>query len=708
MIGSQIERLYFRYRFEADPKRKKRIEQYILATYQKHIDNLLSEKKVLLPPPDPQKAKGEYPLGEIIYDNKLVSFFGLREHEFIRHIGMYGVSGSGKSNVVFKLIDELLIKNKKVFVFDWKRQYRDFLSIRPNADVLIFGVGNKNIPTFQFNPLIPPIDFSPDQHIEIISQIIANSYYLGEGCIAILRTLIKEKYKEFGVYDGDVKVYPTFKDILNTALTKKSIGRSRDWYDSTLRSLQAICHGALSKIVNVQKPSMQLSELLNHNVFLELGDLGQSQKMFIIQSLLTYIYYYSMNRGIKEKFLNAIIIEEAHHILRDHSNTIKEPISDIIFKEIREFSVSMILIDQNPSLISLPAIANNYVTIGLYTKHSKDINALSSAMFLKPEERDFLGKLECGHGIVKLAGRIFEPFLVRFPHMKIKKGSINDSIVGIHMLKKGFCMELDLKSVGIDLDNNKDNNILNSFQTDSNETSKETIGIDDINKINTCSKSDEKKENQSNGITTSNHYKDKKEIRTTMVKDIDEYPYDGVAKRNKRLKISVRKGNEAIQELIDSGIINKVEISETSGRKCLLEITQDARKQLLEKGAKIRKINKYEGGIEHRYWNHKIAEINRKAGYKVELEKYIDGVGYIDQFIEKGGKKIAIEIETGNSKPIDTIKRDLDAGCFDKVVCVAINDNTYKSIIEKLNVKTDIGNGLIIRRVSHYIHENKT
>ena len=205
--------------------------------------------------------------------------------------------------------------------------------------------------------MIPPPSLEPSQYLEHVCQIVASAYYCGEGVIALLRKAINDLYEEFGVYNGTAQVYPTFKDVLKYINNIERKGMSRDWQESTIRSLEAICHGGIGQIVNVQKPTMQLSELLNHNVFLELGDLSQSQKSFIIQSLLTYLYYYAMNRGIREKLMNVIVVEEAHHILRDHSHTsVKEPITDIILKEIREFGTGILIIDQNPSLISVPAL----------------------------------------------------------------------------------------------------------------------------------------------------------------------------------------------------------------------------------------------------------------------------------------------------------------------------------------------------------------
>lgn len=370
-----------------------------------------------------------------------------------------------------------------------------------------------------------------------------------------------------------------------------------------------------------------------------------------------------MNRGTREKFTNALIIEEAHHILRDTGKTVKEPISDVILKEIREFGVGVIIVDQNPSLISVPALANNYTTIGMYVKHSKDISALSSAMFLDDEQKEYLGKLECGYGIVKLAGRIFTPFLVKFPHMKIKKGNISDGDVGVHMLKRGFCMEITPnQSYG------------------SKQSQDQVLAKSAINKEETIAK------------TIIDREERMKEIRTLLLKDIDKYPFDGITSRNKRLSISSKKGKLAVDALIDAGIINKVEIKEADCRRFLLEITQEARKEMIERGAKhIKPLPERLGQIEHRFWNNKIGEINKKAGFIVELEKRIEGDGYIDQVISKNGKKIAIEIETGKSTPIETIKKDLELG-FDRVICVATNENVYRVIrdrLEKEGLNTD-------------------
>jgi len=569
----------------------------------------------------------------------------------------------------------------------------------------------------QFNPLIPPPGIEPFQYLEHVCQIVASSYYCGEGVISLLRQAISALYKEFGVYDGMVEKYPTFNDVLEYIQNIEKRGRSRDWHDSTIRALQAICHGGLSQIVNVQAPTLKMSELLNRNVFLELGDLGESQKKFIIQSLLTYIYYYSMNRGVKEKFLNAIIIEEAHHILRDTGRTVKEPISDIILKEVREFGVGVIIIDQNPSLISVPALANNFCTIGMYTKHGSDIAALSKAMFLNEEQKEYLGKLDCGYGMVKLAGRVFEVFLVKFPDMKRKGFFIPFETVGIKIESRKQQLERiekELSSIPYDKNsdpiqvlsdwckrNKKKTKIENKpscFRGDSGEISSGLTDSGGISSNRTDSESGIKKEGWNGGISKLSFEEEKqRQLRTSLVLDIERYPFDGIASRNKRLKISARKGKNAVEELIEANIVNKIEIAENNGKRVLLEIDRDARKLIIEKSAKhIKPLPERLGGIEHRYWNNRIAEINRKPGYKVVMENKYNDNGYIDQVVYiNDTAKIAIEIETGKSSPLETLQKNISLG-FNKIICVATNNDAYNSIRQKLIADNLLSNDKII------------
>ena len=73
-----------------------------------------------------------------------------------------GMTGTGKTNLAFRILVELRKKKKPFMVFDWKKNYRDLLQLADMRDVLVYTVGKKIVP-FRFNPLIPPAGTSPGE-----------------------------------------------------------------------------------------------------------------------------------------------------------------------------------------------------------------------------------------------------------------------------------------------------------------------------------------------------------------------------------------------------------------------------------------------------------------------------------------------------------------------------------------------------------------
>lgn len=92
-------------------------------------------------------------MGEVYYGLSPLHGFGLREGEWIQHVGIFGRTGSGKTNVGFLLVQDLIKEGKPFLIFDWKRNYRDILDLFDG--VLLFTVG-RDISPFHFNPLVPP------------------------------------------------------------------------------------------------------------------------------------------------------------------------------------------------------------------------------------------------------------------------------------------------------------------------------------------------------------------------------------------------------------------------------------------------------------------------------------------------------------------------------------------------------------------------
>ena len=425
ILGSKMDKIYTAYLAE-DKEGQQQIEHYLQLLTAEYLPSKLEQNRTVLLPPSKEKAEGEYPVGTVTYAGKDLYDFGLREDEWIQHTAILGRSGAGKTNVGFLILQQLKQKGKPFLLFDWKRNYRDLLSLPEFKDVEVYTIG-RNIAPFRFNPLIPPQGTDPKTWLKKLNEVLAHSYCLGNGCLFLLQQAVDAMYEEAGVYDGTVEKWPTFKDVMHEARNMDTRGRESGWLSSTLRALATLCFGDMDKLVNSNN-NKSIDHILDKNVILELDALTQSDKTFFIQSALLYLHHKRMTEQRREDFKHAIIIEEAHHILSDERRSLAggQSVMDIIFREIREFGESLILLDQHPSKISLFAMGNTYCTICMNLKHKTDINAVAQCMLLD-KERDILGSLNVGQAVVKLQGRIARPFQVSIPLFPIQKGKITDT-----------------------------------------------------------------------------------------------------------------------------------------------------------------------------------------------------------------------------------------------------------------------------------------
>jgi hypothetical protein len=528
ILGNKMNQVFQAYCAE-DAEGKQQVKTYLELLSAKYLPTSLDSSQPDLIPPSKRQAEGPYSIGSVSYAEKCLYDFGLREDEWIQHTAILGRSGAGKTNLGFLILQKLKQKNKPFLLFDWKRNYRDLLSLPEFKDVEVYTIG-RNIAPFTFNPLIPPQGTNPKTWLNKLNQVIAHSYCLGNGCLFLLQQAVDAVYEEAGVYDGTVKKWPTFKDVLLKARNMDTRGRESGWLSSTLRALSTLCFGDMDKLVNSSN-NKSIDHILNKNVVLELDALTQSDKTFFIQSALLYLHHKRMAEEKREDFKHAIIIEEAHHILSDERRSLVggQSVMDIIFREIREFGESLILLDQHPSKISLYALGNTYCTICMNLKHKTDINAMGQCLLLD-KERDILGSLDVGQAVVKLQGRIAGPFQITIPEFVIEKGKITDALVKGHMQHTAPAFpEEDLRMPA--------------------------------NKSNIEVASQPETEPLRNSMLA-------------FLRDIQQYPNSGIAERYKRLEISVRQGQKLKAKLLEQTLIEEHQETTKTGRLKVIQLTE--------------------------------------------------------------------------------------------------------------------------------------
>lgn len=382
------------------------------------------KEKIRLPPPKVSKAQGDYFLGDVIYPDKECFLFGLREEEFIKHILITGMTGSGKTNLSFHILSELKKKNKPFLVFDWKRNYVDLIQLPEFKDLRIIRLGSTDC-EFRFNPLIPPKGISPKHWLGMLIDVMKHAFFVGHGVEYFLRKDIDNLYKMYGVYEGSNN-YPLLIELENMLKKKYVKGREMLWMASTKRVMASLTFsGLLGEVLNSREENT-IEKLLSEKVIIEMDNLATIEKTFFVEALLLWIYEFRKLEGKRETFKHCIVIEEAHHIVskKKEKKTGEETIIETIIRMIREFGESVIVIDQEPQKISDSILANTYTKICFTLGNGADVSTISSAFNLSPEESKTIDKLKTGHAIIK-SKRFYQPIHVRFPHVKVEKGKTN-------------------------------------------------------------------------------------------------------------------------------------------------------------------------------------------------------------------------------------------------------------------------------------------
>jgi len=665
ICGSQLDQLWQEY-LVADAPLRKVIEKTLRVQLAQKLGETFESENVLLKPPPNDLVSGQYPMGMIHYGNHSYYEFGLKEDEFIQHIGIFGRSGCGKTNLAYLILQGLVKADKPFLVFDWKRNYRDLLSREEFSNMLIFTVG-RGISPFRFNPLVPPPGTPAKVWLKKLIEILCHAYYLGEGVSILLLRAIDSLYKDCGLYEGEPKGYPTIADVQKWLAGYKAKGREGGWMESAVRAVETLCFGEVGNVLN-GKPSYNISKLLDKRIVLELDALTNADKTFLIEALLLWIHHYRMAQGQREKFKHAIIIEEAHHILlrKKQEATGEETVTDVLLREIRELGESIICLDQHPSLISKPALGNTYTTFAMNLKHRGDIAMIQDSLLLNSEQAGYLGRLETGWAVVRLQGRWFWPFLVKFPLVEFEKGIITDA----RLSKDRQERQKDFSSP------------LSTFKSCTSIvlTKEENCGSPNSSKAGVLSVLSSDKKNN----------KDKKEnngcaIKLTtqqklLLRDIWENPNSSIRQRYDRLNVSVWTGNKIQQELISKGMISCLNLPFYKGGVKGLLLTSEGEKAL---GITTSRSNR-NGSPEHRYWLRAVAEHLKTQEYEVTEEAPIGGGKTIDVLAVKNGERIAFEIETGKSDIKANLNKVKNVG-FDRIVFVATSAtavSTCQKVIE--------------------------
>ncbi|MDD5177977.1 MAG: DUF87 domain-containing protein [Candidatus Nanoarchaeia archaeon] len=561
VFGKKIDALYLRYRLAERGDEKFEIEQAISALYHKHLNQSMLSQKILLEPPKKEIIGGDYPLGVITYAEKDYYPFGLRDKDWPRHVCISGMSGSGKTNFAFVIIGNLIKNNKPFWIFDWKKSFRSLVLV--DNQIKVYTIGNSKINNnFKININRPPQGVPPKEWISLLADMVTESFFASYGVHKIIVETLDESFREFGVYEGSEN-YPTWHQIKDRLEIKeeemKIRNRESEWLISALRIAHALTFGDFGDVIGYKgKDSVKVEDYFGDKLLFELHSLNSSQKKFFCEFILSYLYKYKKTNenATRGEFTQAIIIDEAHNIfLKDKPNFIKEGATEVVYREIREYGVGLICLDQHISKLSDVVAGNSACNVAFQQVLPDDLEQVSGIMQLR-EHKDYFSMLQVGEALVKLSERHTTPFMIKTPLVRLKEEVVTDEDLRVKMGQKVIQDEVEKGYVEERVEK---------------EVNEEKEKMDDIFKASGVAAPKEFLEEQVK-IKKPEFKLDNEEKK--FLDFIAKNEGFNISKIYELFKISVRRGNAIKKKLEDLGLIATEVIKHDKGWKKELRITK--------------------------------------------------------------------------------------------------------------------------------------
>lgn len=365
----------------------------------------------------------------------------LGKDELTKHTFITGSTGSGKSNTIFKLIEQLCpvnsINTHFLVIEPAKGEYKDVFGGR--KDVTVYGTNPYKVPNLlQINPFSFPNDIHVLEHIDRLVEVFNACWPMYAAMPAILKESIEKTYEECGWNlrtSKNLGKFPTFNDLLEmlpkvVESSEYSKDTSSDYKGALVTRVRSLTRGIHGQIFAYD---ISCDELFDKNAIIDLSRVGSSETKALIMGILVLKlqeYRMSNANGSNNKLKHVTILEEAHNLLRRTSSEQSQESSNLQGKsvemlansiaEMRTYGEGFIITDQSPGLMDMAVIRNTNTKIIMRLPDESDRRLVGKSAGLNDSQVEEISRLEQGVAAISQSDWL-EPVLCKIDYFGEKK-----------------------------------------------------------------------------------------------------------------------------------------------------------------------------------------------------------------------------------------------------------------------------------------------
>ena len=340
----------------------------------------------------------------------------LNRQAMASHTFITGSTGTGKSNAVYHLLDEITKNGQTTFlvVEPAKGEYKNVFG--NCTDVQVFGTNPRETPLLRMNPFAFPENIHILEHIDRLVEIFNACWPMYAAMPAVLKDAIERSYQKVGWdlrnSESEKGVFPTFFDLLDILPgvieeSHYSKDTQSDYVGALCTRVKSLTNGIYGSVLCAED-ALSDAEMFDQNVIVDLSRVGSMETKSLLMGILVMkLQEYRMcSSGMNSRLRHVTVLEEAHNLLRKTSAEQSQEGANLQGKsvemlanaiaEMRTYGEGFIIADQAPGLLDMSVIRNTNTKIILRLPDEEDRKLVGKSAALKETQIDELSKLPLG------------------------------------------------------------------------------------------------------------------------------------------------------------------------------------------------------------------------------------------------------------------------------------------------------------------------